>query len=73
MTHDYSTWLAATGKGLIDLSQTRAHVHASMCRPLMEAHAHAICSSGGDVLNVGFGLGLIDEVSPFKHTGILDI
>ena len=28
----------------------------------MEAHAHAICSSGGDVLNVGFGLGLIDEV-----------
>lgn len=34
----------------------------------MEAHAHAICSSGGDVLNVGFGLGLIDQVSPFKHT-----
>lgn len=29
----------------------------------MEAHAHAICSSGGDVLNVGFGLGIIDEVS----------
>jgi len=34
----------------------------------MEAHAHAISSSGGDVLNVGFGLGLIDEVSSFKHT-----
>ena len=32
------------------------------CRPLMEAHAHAICSSGGDVLNVGFGMGLVDEV-----------
>ena len=28
----------------------------------MEAHAHVVASSGGDVLNVGFGLGLIDEV-----------
>ena len=35
------------------------------CRPLMEAHAHAICSSGGDVLNVGFGMGLIDEVCAY--------
>lgn len=31
----------------------------------MEAHAHAICSSGGDVLNVGFGLGLVDEASGY--------
>ncbi|CAK0737367.1 hypothetical protein CVIRNUC_000900 [Coccomyxa viridis] len=40
--------------------------------PLMEAHAHAICSSGGDVLNVGFGMGLIDEAiqrrRPRSHT-----
>ena len=38
-----------------------------MCRPLMEAHAHAICSSGGDVLNVGFGMGLIDEVRAYSY------
>ena len=31
-------------------------------RPLMEAHAHAVCAGHGDVLNVGFGLGLVDEV-----------
>lgn len=30
-------------------------------RPLMEAHAELICSQGGDVLNVGFGMGLIDS------------
>mmetsp|Transcript_20248 Transcript_20248/g.56139 ORF Transcript_20248/g.56139 Transcript_20248/m.56139 type:complete len:342 (-) Transcript_20248:150-1175(-) len=30
-------------------------------KPLMEAHAELICSQGGDVLNVGFGMGLIDE------------
>lgn len=28
----------------------------------MEAHAHAVAASGGDILNVGFGLGLVDEV-----------
>ena len=32
----------------------------------MEAHAHAVAASGGDILNVGFGLGLVDEVhSPY--------
>lgn len=31
----------------------------------MEAHAHAVASSGGDILNVGFGLGLVDEVITF--------
>ena len=30
--------------------------------PLMEAHAHVVCAGGGSVLNIGFGLGLIDEV-----------
>ena len=30
----------------------------------MEAHAHAVCSGGGDVLNVGFGMGLVDEARP---------
>lgn len=31
-------------------------------RPLMEAHAQAVCSGGGGkVLNVGFGMGLVDE------------
>ena len=29
--------------------------------PLMAAHANLICQNGGHVLNVGFGMGLIDE------------
>jgi hypothetical protein len=29
--------------------------------PLMVKHAGIICANGGDILNVGFGLGLIDE------------
>ncbi|GJP38237.1 hypothetical protein CLOM_g22703 [Closterium sp. NIES-68] len=27
---------------------------------LMQAHAQAICQQGGDILNIGFGMGLID-------------
>lgn len=30
-------------------------------KPLMLAHANLICQNGGDILNVGFGLGLVDE------------
>lgn len=41
-------------------------------RPLMEAHAKAICSRGGHVLNIGFGMGLVDsaiqQYSPTSHT-----
>jgi protein arginine N-methyltransferase 2 len=42
-------------------------------RPLMEAHARAICSGGGGkVLNVGFGMGLVDQAiqkyEPEEHT-----
>jgi protein arginine N-methyltransferase 2 len=29
--------------------------------PLMDLHAQLMCKRGGDVLNVGFGLGLIDD------------
>lgn len=29
-------------------------------QPLMAAHANLICQRGGHVLNVGFGLGLVD-------------
>ncbi|KIY96199.1 hypothetical protein MNEG_11764 [Monoraphidium neglectum] len=40
--------------------------------PLMVEHAKEICRSGGDVLNVGFGLGLVDEEiqehRPRSHT-----
>lgn len=28
--------------------------------PLMEAHADVLCAAGGDVMNVGFGMGIID-------------
>ena len=41
-------------------------------RPLMEAHAERLCASGGDVLNVGFGMGIIDGAiqrrNPRSHT-----
>ncbi|XP_071716933.1 protein arginine N-methyltransferase 2-like [Rutidosis leptorrhynchoides] len=29
-------------------------------KPLMEAHAKAVCSRGGSILNIGFGMGLVD-------------
>ena len=38
----------------------------------MEAHAHVVCTGGGDVLNVGFGMGMVDEAiqrrAPRSHT-----
>ncbi len=38
----------------------------------MEAHAEAVCSGRGDVLNVGFGMGIVDAViqqrRPRSHT-----
>ncbi|KAL1196456.1 Protein VAPYRIN [Cardamine amara subsp. amara] len=41
-------------------------------KPLMEAHAKAICINGGHILNVGFGMGLVDTAiqryNPVKHT-----
>ena len=40
--------------------------------PLMRAHADQLCAGRGDVLNVGFGMGIIDgliaERSPRSHT-----
>lgn len=40
--------------------------------PLMEAHARAVCTNGGRILNVGFGMGLVDEAieryNPEEHT-----
>lgn len=41
-------------------------------KPLMEAHAKAICSKGGHMLNIGFGMGLVDtaiqQYAPTSHT-----
>ncbi|EFJ15138.1 hypothetical protein SELMODRAFT_118824 [Selaginella moellendorffii] len=41
-------------------------------RPLMEAHAKAVCCGGDDILNVGFGMGLVDTAiqsyNPSSHT-----
>jgi len=41
-------------------------------KPLMEAHARAVCSGGGHVLNIGFGMGLVDsaiqQYAPASHT-----
>lgn len=41
-------------------------------KPLMEAHARAVCSGGGHVLNIGFGMGLVDtaiqQYAPVTHT-----
>ncbi|XAR48404.1 Guanidinoacetate N-methyltransferase [Bertholletia excelsa] len=41
-------------------------------KPLMEAHAKAVCSGGGHILNIGFGMGLVDDAiqqyAPASHT-----
>ncbi|CAK7347458.1 unnamed protein product [Dovyalis caffra] len=41
-------------------------------KPLMEAHAKAVCSGGGHILNIGFGMGLVDaaiqQYNPVMHT-----
>ncbi|XP_047341773.1 protein arginine N-methyltransferase 2 [Impatiens glandulifera] len=41
-------------------------------KPLMEAHAKAISMGGGHILNIGFGMGLVDsaiqQYSPISHT-----
>ncbi|KAJ7958235.1 Ankyrin repeat family protein / methyltransferase-related [Quillaja saponaria] len=41
-------------------------------KPLMEAHAKAVCSVGGHILNIGFGMGLVDtaiqKYAPVTHT-----
>ncbi|KAK9756413.1 hypothetical protein RND81_01G095300 [Saponaria officinalis] len=41
-------------------------------KPLMEAHAKAVCSRGGHILNIGFGMGLVDtaiqQYDPVSHT-----
>ncbi|KAL6982990.1 type IV protein arginine methyltransferase [Sarracenia purpurea var. burkii] len=41
-------------------------------KPLMEAHAKAVCSGGGHILNIGFGMGLVDnaiqQYAPITHT-----
>ncbi|KAI3512378.1 hypothetical protein L1887_19693 [Cichorium endivia] len=40
-------------------------------KPLMEAHAKALCSRGGHILNIGFGMGLVDtaiqQYKPVTH------
>ncbi|KAM7278485.1 hypothetical protein ACFE04_005619 [Oxalis oulophora] len=40
--------------------------------PLMVAHAKAVCSGGGHILNIGFGMGLVDtaiqQYGPATHT-----
>lgn len=41
-------------------------------KPLMEAHAKAICSGDRHVLNIGYGMGLVDtaiqQYNPLSHT-----
>ncbi|KDD74705.1 hypothetical protein H632_c1123p0, partial [Helicosporidium sp. ATCC 50920] len=41
-------------------------------RPLMERHAAMLCAAGGDVMNVGFGMGIVDGCiashAPRSHT-----
>ncbi|XWS24144.1 hypothetical protein CRYUN_Cryun28dG0075300 [Craigia yunnanensis] len=40
-------------------------------KPLMKAHAKAVCSGGDNILNVGFGMGLVDtairQYGPARH------
>ena len=41
-------------------------------RPIMEAHANILCETKGDVLNIGFGMGIVDTFiqshKPRSHT-----
>eukprot|EP00055_Hartaetosiga_balthica_P009856 m.40401 g.40401 ORF g.40401 m.40401 type:complete len:359 (-) comp6924_c0_seq1:839-1915(-) len=58
------------GNDLIDYDQRG--VMMMWEKPLMKAHAEFICRSGGDVINFGFGLGLVDTAiqkhNPRTHT-----
>ena len=58
------------GKNLVD--EDERGVMMEWEKPLMVEHARELCETGGDVLNVGFGLGLIDTAiashAPRSHT-----
>ena len=48
------------------------HVMHEWERPLMKVDAEQICSKGGSILNIGYGMGIIDgyikDHKPTKHT-----
>lgn len=54
------------------LDEDKRGVMMSWEDPLMKAHAEILAHSGGDVLNVGFGMGIVDTYlqshSPRTHT-----
>jgi ankyrin repeat protein len=50
------------------LDENNDAVMMSWEAPLMRAHAAIICASKGDVLNVGFGMGIIDGYIRDEHT-----
>jgi protein arginine N-methyltransferase 2 len=54
------------GDGANVLMDNKQAVMMAWELPLMDAHANVICTGRGDVLNIGFGLGIIDEVIAFK-------
>lgn len=60
------TW-RETMRGRITLANVE---DGDLRRPLMEAHAHAVCAGQGNVLNVGFGLGLVDEVRAYLSLSV---
>lgn len=55
-------WRDAAGNVLTrNPDGTTRYVMVSYERPMMDAVADVICKSGGSVLNVGFGCGLVDD------------
>lgn len=58
------------GEGRLMDSESKA-VMMAWEGPLMEAHARAVCSNGGRVLNVGFGMGMVDEAIQ-KYEGVTE-
>lgn len=60
------------GDGANVLMDNKQAVMMAWELPLMDAHANVICTGRGDVLNIGFGLGIIDEaiqrLRPRSHT-----
>lgn len=58
---DTPIWKDQGGNLLTREGDGERHVMVMFERPLMETSAELLCRHGGEVLNVGFGLGLIDS------------
>jgi hypothetical protein len=63
---------AITVEDIADNSHRNKEVMGSWEDPLMKRHAEVVCENGGDILEIGFGMGIsanyIQQQSPDSHT-----